>query len=72
MSKPSFQLKIERANGYFEEIKTRISEFLDPNDKPYEVSPDEHGEPDKLRFWITLRKEPPDEIRLLLGRLGGT
>jgi hypothetical protein len=47
--------------------KTLVAEFLDSHNKPYEITADRESEPGKLRFWLTLREEPSDEISLAAG-----
>jgi hypothetical protein len=66
MSKPSFDLKLDWANEHFRRVKACIEQFLAPKNKAYEITPDEHGEPSR-EYWLTLRKEPPDEIALVAG-----
>jgi hypothetical protein len=67
MGNASYALKIERAHRYRREVESAVSKFLKRSRRTYGITTDEVSQPGKLRLWVTLRKEPPDEISLAAG-----
>jgi hypothetical protein len=66
MSRPGSILKFERAHQHLSDAKAAVSQFFAADDA-YEIASDEETEPGKQLFWITLLRDPPEEISLAAG-----